>query len=75
MRLIQQRVRPQGRTFNRESFLRSTEVVPGLFVSEMALNQPRPQFFSRWCLGRGLLLPAESTPGRAMTIYLCSAGQ
>ena len=75
MRLIQQRVRPQGRTFNRESFLRSPEVVPGWFVSRNGADSTSTSIFSRWCLGRGLLLLAESTPGRAMTIYLCSAGQ
>ena len=68
MRLIQQRVRPQGRTFNRESFLRSTEVVPGWFVSRKALIHIHPNLFdylpTRWCLVRGLLLPAESTFAR-----------
>ena len=44
MRLIQQRVRPQVRTFDRESFLRSTEVVPGWFVSRNGAESYPPQF-------------------------------
>jgi hypothetical protein len=46
MLLIQQRVRPQGRTFNRESFLRSTEVVPRWFVGRKGADSTSTPIFS-----------------------------
>jgi len=68
MRLIQQRVRPQGRTFTESPFCARLRWSPAGLSVEMALSHIHPNLFdylpTRWCLVRGLLLPAESTFAR-----------